>query len=115
MNSILPHLCTLDGGANIPYLGEQLKYCTPPTEPSFLPCGFSSSIPYHCPGMRMGGFHGICTVAKAAMLLPKPKDGSTISQMTEMRNDRHDRSAVKGKVENKQGKRFTKLHCRVAH
>lgn len=43
------HLCTRDGGANTPCLGGQLKYLTPPTEPSFLPLGLSSLTPNHKP------------------------------------------------------------------
>lgn len=43
------HLWTRDGGANTPCLGGQLKYRTPPTEPSFLPLGLSSLIPNHKP------------------------------------------------------------------
>lgn len=66
------HLCTLDGGANIPYLGEQLKYCTPPTEPSFLPWGFSSSIPYQYPRTRILDFKSLCILPKMVMLLYKP-------------------------------------------
>lgn len=44
------HLWTRDGGAKTPCFGGQLKYLTPPTDPSFLPLGLSSSIPNQSPG-----------------------------------------------------------------
>ena len=33
-------------GIDLPLFGGQLKYRTPPTQPSCLPVGSSSSIPY---------------------------------------------------------------------
>jgi len=43
------HLWTRDGGAKTPCFGGQLKYLTPPTDPSFLPLGLSSSMPNQIP------------------------------------------------------------------
>lgn len=40
------HLWIRDAGAKTPCFGEQVKYRTPKTEPSCLPVGWSSSIPY---------------------------------------------------------------------
>lgn len=48
------HLWTRDGGANTPCFGGQLKYRTPPTEPSFLPLGLSSLMPNQKPGWTQG-------------------------------------------------------------
>lgn len=43
------HLWTRDGGAKTPCFGGQLKYLTPPTDPSFLPLGLSSLMPNQSP------------------------------------------------------------------
>lgn len=108
----ISHLCTLDGGANIPYLGEQLKYCTPPTEPSFLPWGFSSSMPYQYPRTRIGDLKSIYTISKAVILLYNPKS----RWFHIFTNDGDDeRSSLSfqmiklGKLRNEQEKHFTSL------
>ena len=36
-----------------PCRGGQVKYCSPPTVPSFFPCGVSSSTPAHSPGANL--------------------------------------------------------------
>lgn len=43
------HLWTRDGGAKTPCFGGQLKYLTPPTDPSFFPLGLSSLMPNQSP------------------------------------------------------------------
>lgn len=46
------HLWTRDGGAKTPCLGGQLKYRTPPTDPSFFPPGLSSLMPNQRPASQ---------------------------------------------------------------
>lgn len=54
------YLWTREGGANTPYLGRQLKYRTPNTEPSCFPVGWSNSIPNQYPtGTRTRQFRPV--------------------------------------------------------
>lgn len=46
------HLWTRDGGAKTPCFGGQLKYRTPPTDPSFFPLGLSSLMPNQRPASQ---------------------------------------------------------------